>query len=671
MADAKLPRRAVPWAALVLSAVSAAHGWETARLFPTWASMADDAPVVMVDHAIHLYHGALGSTFLRQSGRTWGYDPFFMAGYPETPVWDSSSNLSIAFQAVAGGGYRPSAYKVGLILCGLFAWGALPLAARAAGLKAGEAATAGVVAFVLFWGGVPSSFWRTGMFAFVTASAAFPLVLTFALMYEKRRGRARWALLTASGAVWLFAHVTAPILAAAALPGFVAAHLGASGRRALPRVFAAAAVAAALNAFWLVPLWAFRNIRAPLGFFLTSEDPYYLWTFYTTNRIDGAVGLTLLTLGLGGLVAWWSEPEGAGRARALTFGSATLLLLGLTALGGLNTVTRTLEPFRFLATLDMLLVLPASSLVARLAGRRGGVIVAVGVGVALVFLAPRTVFGLARGVFEFRPLVVGLRPADGRLIAALRRETDGSARVLFEDQLRLLEEGDPESTHWTPLLPLMLGQGPGARTFVGGLYQTAFITHHHAASFGDYGLGGRPVDAWSPSELDTYFRRYNVGWVVCWSPLSRFVFDSLPGAKRVGTVPRPASPGRDVMPDQTQWRAIQRLAGPAAADRYLSEGVARSVIYRLDRAHDFALEGKAAVASFGLDRVELTDLEPDPATGHVTVSLHWLDTWRADPPVSLVPARLPGDPVPLVRLKLDRALRRLVLTNGRQAARKK
>ena len=37
-----------------------------------------------------------------------------MAGYPETPIWDSSSNLSILFQAVAGGGYHPGAYNVGL-----------------------------------------------------------------------------------------------------------------------------------------------------------------------------------------------------------------------------------------------------------------------------------------------------------------------------------------------------------------------------------------------------------------------------------------------------------------------------------------------------------------------------------------------------------------------------
>ena len=40
----------------------------------------------MVDHAIHEYHCALGARFLGERGTTWGFDPFFMAGYPETPV---------------------------------------------------------------------------------------------------------------------------------------------------------------------------------------------------------------------------------------------------------------------------------------------------------------------------------------------------------------------------------------------------------------------------------------------------------------------------------------------------------------------------------------------------------------------------------------------------------
>ena len=159
-----------PWAVLV--AVLGVHLVLTIRLFPTAAAVADEAPVVMVDHAIHLYHGALGARFLRERGTTWGYDPFFMAGYPETPVWDSSSNLSIAFQSAAGGGYSPRAYKIGLFACTLLVVGVLPAGALGGGAGAWEASAAAAIGLVVFWGGFPIALWMSGLFAFVTASAA-------------------------------------------------------------------------------------------------------------------------------------------------------------------------------------------------------------------------------------------------------------------------------------------------------------------------------------------------------------------------------------------------------------------------------------------------------------------------------------------------------------------
>src|SRR5206468_969076 len=101
-----------------------------------------------------------------------------------------------------------------------------------------------------------------------------------------------------------------------------------------------------------------------------------------------------------------------------------------------------------------------------------------------------------------RPLIVGFTPEMRRLGEWFRANTDPSARILFEDQLRLLEATDPESVHWTPLLPSMLG--PDARMFIGGLYQTAFIRHHRMAAFGDFQLGDRPIDEWSTAEVGRY-----------------------------------------------------------------------------------------------------------------------------------------------------------------------
>ncbi len=165
------PRRRWAWAVLI--GVLAAHAVQAVRLFPARGRLIDpDAPVIVVDHAIHEYHGALGARFLREHGTTWGYDPAFMAGYPETPVFDPSANLSILFQWLAGGRYSPLAYKVGLMACSMVVALAIPAGARAAGLGWPEAAMAAVFGWLYFWAGFPIALWRSGLVAFITASAA-------------------------------------------------------------------------------------------------------------------------------------------------------------------------------------------------------------------------------------------------------------------------------------------------------------------------------------------------------------------------------------------------------------------------------------------------------------------------------------------------------------------
>ena len=260
-----------------------------------------------------------------------------------------------------------------------------------------------------------------------------------------------------------------------------------------------------------------------------------------------------------------------------------------------------------------------------------------------------------------RPMVVGIRPEMRQMVEWLRGNTDLSARVLFEDQLRLLEHTDAESVHWTPLLPDLLGAD--SRMFIGGLYQTAFIRHHKMAAFGDFQLGDRPIDEWSAGELDDYCRAYNVGWVVCWSPLSRFWFDRYPRAKRVATLPRYSTPGLPPSNNDHEWSAMVKRAGRDVALRYMLEGSTTYAVYRVDRPRSYFLRGKGRIVDVGPDRVELEGLEPEG--GAVVVSLHWIDTWQADLPMPLRPQPMPPDPVDFVRIDLPGPVDRLVLTNGR------
>ena len=662
------PRR--PWlAALAMVAVFAAHITLASRLFPSLGSIVEpESPVVVVDHAIHEYHGALGARFVREAGTTWGYDPFFMAGYPETPVWDSSSNPAILFELLGGpSGFRP--YKVGLFACSVGLLLAVAGGAWAAGLGMAEVALASALAFLVFWTGFPVALWRSGLFAFITAAAGVGLLLGLCTLFDRKPNRWSWLAMALAGSGLFYLHVTAPVMAFGGLLAFYATRGPQHGWRWHAAILGAAGLAVAMNLPWLAALWKFRGLRVGSGFFMTTDSAWFLVEFFTAASVEGRMSLALLILGIPGLVLWGLRGRGASAA---AFGGGIVALMLLTGLGSLWGPTKTLEPLRFRVTFLFLLAVPASSGVveaskglARLIG--GGVRGRVAAALAWFALlggwaaTERPFFESCWGYLTYRrPLVVGIKPEMTRLVEWLRANTDLSARILFEDQLRLLERTDPESVHWTPLLPTLLG--PDSRMFIGGIYQTAFIKHHEMAAFGDFQLGNRSIDEWSPAQVDAYCRTYNVGWVACWSPLSRFWFDRYPGAVKVATLPRYSSPDLPPSNNEQEWRAMVRRAGREVATRYLLEGERSYAIYRVERPRSYFLRGKGRIVAVAPNRVELADVEPEG--GSVVVSLHWLDTWKSDPPLTLKPEPTPGDPVEFVRIDLPGPVARVVLTNG-------
>ena len=91
--------------------------WLTLGLFgpPPYRDLFNDQPVLSGSHGQHLYLGALGAEARTKRGRTVVYDHAFQAGYPKTPIFDGSRFAELCL-LVAGGEYRPVAYKIGIVL---------------------------------------------------------------------------------------------------------------------------------------------------------------------------------------------------------------------------------------------------------------------------------------------------------------------------------------------------------------------------------------------------------------------------------------------------------------------------------------------------------------------------------------------------------------------------
>ena len=90
---------------------------------------------------------------MRERGTLCCFDPAWQVGYPKTPVFDSGSRPAEFFVYMAGGGYRPDVYKMGLALCCITAPLFLAMAAWGIGInRAGALLAVALEAESIKWG---------------------------------------------------------------------------------------------------------------------------------------------------------------------------------------------------------------------------------------------------------------------------------------------------------------------------------------------------------------------------------------------------------------------------------------------------------------------------------------------------------------------------------------
>jgi hypothetical protein len=214
------------------------------------------------------------------------------------------------------------------------------------------------------------------------------------------------------------------------------------------------------------------------------------------------------------------------------------------------------------------------------------------------------------------PLAIGLGAEREDVVAALIANTTREGRILWEDR-----PGQSPTGRWTALLPVLTD-----RAFLGGLDANAGIVHEYAC-FADQRLAERWLRDWSDVELEDFCRRYNIGWVVGWSP---------------GAIERLRA-----------WKGAEMTAT-------LQDGGV-GCLFAIHRPMSYVLKGEAHWLHADSRRVALGEVTPD--NGEVVLSLHYQTGLRASPgKVQVEPAPDPFDPLPFVRLRLAGPVTRVILT---------
>ncbi|QEH38025.1 hypothetical protein OJF2_66210 [Aquisphaera giovannonii] len=599
-------------------------------------------PIWRDDHPIYFHTAMVNRPILSASWTTAGYDPFFMAGYPKSVVFPSSSTLP-DLVIWAFGGTRPElAYKVYVLV----AVAALPwlvsLAAAAWRLGPRGIAIATTLFLLYLWTDFPINYAAFGMVPYLVS---IPLALVAAGLfadYLRDGGPLRW-LLAAAGAIaaWL-AHLTVPmVLGPAAGLAYLGAISSAEARRRQPvepdgstpprglpwtrhlGVWMLVPAVLAANAFWWLPALWLGGTKGPSDFAFAHSGEPLGGRLLKIFLVEAEAESILIAAGLVGLTVLLTRSRILGAALA-GFALAGFFWGYLAAFTpALDFLQPGRQTYAFYAALAVAAGAGGEAILRRLADSpsrpRLGLPTIVAAVLILVRVLGPELAGSVRARLGGPEPFLSSRPS-GRLLWVADRvkaHVKPGERLLYEEGGKDLP-GIPDpfrGGRFSGLIPERFGV-----ECLGGPYLHASLTTNFT-QFGEGKLFGQ--EDWDRDFFVEYARIYRPSAILCWSPHARRFCKANPDLVKV------------VDDDGTLlFGRVEGFGGDA-------------------------IEGSATVRAEA-GRLVVSGLRPG-VDGSVVLRYHHVPSLRATPPVPIELRQLGGDPVPFIALRPPRGVQDVVL----------
>lgn len=601
--------------------IFAIHTLGLILLFQPVKGLFDANALIDQDWGLHFHHLKSLEAFWTQDRIFFGYNPYFMAGYPSNTIQD----LSIKFFEFAALGL--SALTLTAVqwfkLNALLSMAAVPwlmfFAARnffyADDSKTLIALSAALLGTIYWWNSLPREMFFYAMIGFPVA--AYLSIWGVSLIY---RIATEAKTFTPAHFGWLvFAliilplHVQAILIFLPPLLALLVVEPKVIRRSLIVSVLGAGALSLIANSVWLVPAFAHRGddvsqaIVEQLPLFASSEPFTFLidylgakgyWTFRPTF-LEKGLRLVLLILGVLGTRRLIRSDQ---RSLGIMLASGLTGLFFLSYFGAFIPALKAWQPLRFKIAYDLFLVIGAAYAIGR-QGQRGDVtkpwlIPLLLGGAALTFT---TNLGQSESTGRLR-LRSQLPPEIVRIVEWIERDTPPEGRILFE------ESGDEtgfvyDGMYLSSFLPRLTG-----RQLIGGPINL-YNDRHHFAEFHSGKLFKRDIGTLSDDELRNYLRLYNIGAVVVFHPASIKKLLSIPGLVTVD----------------------QRI-GPIH-------------LIKVNQSLSWFVEGVGKVQA-GANRLELRDLKGN----EIVLKYHWVDGLAATPHVNILPLTFGDDPIPFIKI---------------------
>ena len=605
------------WVGLVFTL----HVTGLTALFDPLTGIFDIAPLIDQDWGLHFHHLKSLEAFWRQDRSLWGYNPFFMAGYPSNTIQDLSVKLfELAALALGAIALTPIQwFKITAFLSAA----SVPWAAYFAARNLFEkddvrniaAPSAALLGTIYWWNSLPREMFFYGMIGY--PAAAYLSLWGVSLFYRIAKHPASWSPAHLGWLLFAIAilplHVQSALIFIPALLSLLIAQPNLLKPNLVLWIMAVGVISLSANLSWLVPALTHRHddvssaiveqlslfVSAdPVTFFKDYLGPNNYWSFRPSFWEKGG-RLALLLLGsLGLLQLWRGERKPLG---AMLIGTA-LTLFAVAYFGSLIPFLKGWQPLRFKVPYDLVLVLAAAYSIARWATDRSSAssayilpILLLGGGAFLINLAATESAGKLK-------LRTQIRPELSAVIDWIERETPTDARLLFE------ESGDEtgfvyDGMYLSSFLPHLTG-----RQLIGGPINL-YNDRHHFAEFHSGRMFQKDLKTLADDEIKNYFRLYNIGAVVAFHPASIQRLQSVPGLV-----------------------SVERRIGPLQ-------------LMKVNQPLSWFIQGDGRIKA-GFNRLELSGL----AGREVILKYHWIDGLIASPAARIEPVKMADDPIPFIKI---------------------
>jgi hypothetical protein len=608
-------------ALLICGIIALAHVIGLALLFTPFSGLFDSHPLIDQDWGLHFFHLNSLTAFWREAHTLWGYNPFFMAGYPSNTIQD----LSIKFFELAALGLSSIALSPvqWFKICAFLTTASLPwmiyFAARNCftGSESANfiAALAALLGTVYWWNSLPREMFFYGMIGFPVA--CYLSVLGIFLCYRLAQQGEKFGALHLGwflfSVVILPLHVQSVVILLPPLIALFAARPALLTPRLLGWLAGAAALAFVINLPWLAPAFAHRGddasraITEQLPLFVSADPLIFVKDYLSTASYwsfrqgawEKGFRLAVLLCGVWGIRTLL---RGEKRDLGIMLAVGVATLFAISYFGSFVPFIKPWQPLRFKVPLDLLLVVGAThALTEWLRTPKNShtpmIPLVVGMGLATFLINVAQTEAAAR--LQLRSRFI---PELDAIVEWIKNTTLAEARVLFE------ESGDEsgfvyDRSYLSSFLPALTG-----RQMIGGPINL-YNDRHHFAEFHSGRMFKKTAPMLSDEQLKNYLNLYNVGAIVAFDPPTIERLRSLPGLV-----------------------SIEQRIGPI-------------YLMRVHQPLSWFVEGDGKVKA-GFNRLELSDLKGK----EIILKYHWIDALSATPAVKIAAVRLGDDPIPFIKL---------------------